>query len=620
MKVRIGLRRWHVGPAGFWGVIFLAGCTLYDVEHINELLDPDEDGVLWPDDCDNSDASVDDRSFRWYRDADGDGWGQEQDFIDQDCLAPEGYVSEKEAWDCDDQDPDVNPGMTELAACDENGENCCDYVDNDCNGFQDDGLQCVVSGIHPASDADLKLRGSMEERAGWAVAGVGDTNNRGYKDIVIGAPMGLDGDIATGAVYVVDGTDIKTYLGMERGLEASLDELASAVIYGSGEGAFAGYSLLDLSSLDRERLDYNSDEIADLVYGTPFSGDDGQAGAVHLHIGKDILDDEANLELSGESNGDRMGYSLQGGDFDGQGDDDDLVVGCPNGGEQSAGCVYVYEDLSVLDAANCDPVVLVGQNGGDQTGISLSNTGDVTGDGVPYFLIGANTMIVGGEGPGGAYLVSVVDELESNQEDTLQLSETGSIFLGQNDGDSAGTTVCMAGDTNGDGLDDFLVGAPDWRSGNRTGMVCLVGGEMNPPTSVTIDEDLCLAMFEGSQSDEAAGSSLGALGDLDGDGKADFLIGAEGGGVGSSGACADDDCEQGTISLFFGSIQGVYEMSDAPLIIKGEHRGDRFGHSQAILGELVGGEDAPHSSYVLIGAPDATGGAGAAYLFGLGGY
>jgi hypothetical protein len=78
------------------------------------------------DDCDG--ATDEDLDREWFADADGDGYGTDDELSVRACAAPAGRVDR--AGDCNDVDPDIAPGMTET----------CDGADQDCDGFTDEGV------------------------------------------------------------------------------------------------------------------------------------------------------------------------------------------------------------------------------------------------------------------------------------------------------------------------------------------------------------------------------------------------------------------------------------------------------------------------------------------------
>jgi hypothetical protein len=84
---------------------------------------------------DNCDGEADEglEPPRWYTDADADGYGLEDDYVDI-CVQPQG--TSHRAGDCDDGDPDINPGAFET---------CGDEVDNDCDAAVDDVSVCCVA-------------------------------------------------------------------------------------------------------------------------------------------------------------------------------------------------------------------------------------------------------------------------------------------------------------------------------------------------------------------------------------------------------------------------------------------------------------------------------------------
>jgi hypothetical protein len=98
----------------------------------------------------------------------------------------------------------------------------------------------------------------------------------------------------------------------------------------------------------------------------------------------------------------------------------------------------------------------VGENTGDSAGISVSSAGDVDGDGLDDLLVGAYENDDGGTSAGKAYLI-LAASLGSTS--TIDLSLADYSFVGENPGDLAGHSVAGAGDVDGDGLDDLLVGA-----------------------------------------------------------------------------------------------------------------------------------------------------------------
>ena len=105
--------------------------------------------------------------------------------------------------------------------------------------------------------------------------------------------------------------------------------------------------------------------------------------------------------------------------------------------------------IGTVSLADAD-AKLSGETSGDQVGYSVSGGGDASGDGVPDLLIGATYAGRGGTG----YLVlGPVSGARS-------LGDADARLLAEADSDSAGRSVSLAEDMNGDGLDDMLVGAP----------------------------------------------------------------------------------------------------------------------------------------------------------------
>lgn len=129
--------------SGLAALMSLTACVLITPGDRDQRLDPDSDGVLWPDDCDDHDDQV--GSQEWFEDRDGDGYGT-RDRILLSCEDP-GYGWSEHDYDCDDDNGERSPAEKEV--CDK------DDLDNDCDGLSDDDDPDVVISVEAVyADAD----------------------------------------------------------------------------------------------------------------------------------------------------------------------------------------------------------------------------------------------------------------------------------------------------------------------------------------------------------------------------------------------------------------------------------------------------------------------------------
>ncbi|MDP7241121.1 MAG: integrin alpha, partial [Dehalococcoidia bacterium] len=156
-------------------------------------------------------------------------------------------------------------------------------------------------------------------------------------------------------------------------------------------------------------------------------------------------------------------------------------------------------DLSDADAS------FIGEDAGDYSGYGVSGVGDVNGDGYDDFIIGAYGNDDGGDEAGQAYLI--LGKASGWSMDT-DLSDAAASFWGEDAGDMSGFTVSGAGDVNGDGYDDFIIGAPGNDDGGMwAGQTYLILGKAS---GWAMDTDLSDvdASFIGEDEDDFSGYAV----------------------------------------------------------------------------------------------------------------
>lgn len=561
------------------GVVTVEDCDDADPTLLAFADDADCDGVLSVEDCNDGDASMP------LDDADCDGVQAAEDCDDADPTLQaseddadcDGYSRDE---DCDDSSADIHPGASEpLLGSDRN-----------CDG----SLGGILTG------ADYSLSGTDElHYAGRHLSWAGDVDGDGLDDVLIGAIGDSEGGSFAGKAFLI--------LGSSLGADATLS-LSSADYSFVGESAssYAGWRVSGAGDVDGDGLD-------DILVGAHLHDGGGtNSGKAYLILGSSlgasstIRLSDADYSFVGEYAGDYAGYHASGaGDVDGDGLDDILLGSIhSDAGGDNAGKAYLILGSSLGAAADFDLAEadhsFVGEAANDHASVSASAAGDVDGDGLGDILIGAWANDDGGSDAGKAYVI-LGSSLTPGE---INLSEADHQLTGEVDLDYAGVSVSGAGDVDGDGLDDILVGAPFSDEGSRlAGKVYLIKGSSLTLGSSSLSE--ADHQFIGVAETDFAGISLDGAGDVDGDGLDDILIGAEGA-----------SSEAGRLYLLLSASLGasaVVDLSTADFVFDGEHDGDQAGASVSGAGDA----DGNGLDDVLIGAPgvDESGtNSGKAYL------
>ncbi|MCF2507081.1 FG-GAP-like repeat-containing protein, partial [Dyadobacter sp. CY107] len=440
--------------------------------------------------------------------------------------SPNGLISSP-ASTLESNQADAGLGWSVKSAGDVNGDGYSDIIVGASTydtGQNDVGAAFVWLGMADgvSSVAALKLEGNQNfAQMGWSVSDAGDVNGDGFDDVVIAANGYDNGQSSEGAVFI--------YHGSKTGLSSiPTTKIESDQIYASmGKVASAG--------------DVNGDGYGDIIIGVPLYGENNSGAALVFHGSAQGIVNIIQIKIEGDQEDANFGNSVScAGDVNSDGYSD-VIIGASGYDFENAfsdeGRVYIYHG-SPAGIKNSAELTINGTADGNNMGTSVAGAGDINGDGFDDVIIGNpfySSAEVAFEGAAFIYYGSQqgIDQLKFIK---LMHIQPGGRFA---------TSVSGAGDINADGFSDVIVGATHYGSGNgeyHEGACFLFYGTSNGISlnPVVIESNLTLALM---------GNSVASAGDINGDGYSDVMIGALG--------YSNGQANEGAVFVYLGSMSGI---------------------------------------------------------------
>jgi len=402
---------------------------------------------------------------------------------------------------------------------------------------------------------------------GASVASAGDVNGDGFADVIVGAPSFSHGQDREGRAYV--------YYGSAAGLKP-----LPAWTFESN------LALCELGWSVASAGDVNGDDYDDVLVASEFCGVENREGRVYLFLGSASGPSGIpDWMIHGSSGSEEsLGWSIaSAGDVNDDGFDD-VIVGAPWASypEGHEGRVYVFYGSASGLAATADWIAESNVYWSD-FGSSVGSAGDVNGDGYSDVVIGQDNISNPEEGEGRAYVFyGSASGLLASPAWTYENNHAGS---------SLGESVASAGDVNGDGYSDILVGGFKYSNPDtREGVAYLFLGSAS---------GLALTPAWNQESNQAFaeyGQSVASAGDTNDDGYDEVLVGAPWYSHGEN--------FEGRAFLYYGSPAGL--MAQPVHTAESNQADAHMGYSVASAGD-VNGDDI---SDIIVGISWYDGGQG----------
>jgi hypothetical protein len=469
------------------------------------------------------------------------------------------------AWTAESDQAGAQFGQAVATAGDVNGDGYADVVVGGSfydNGQTDEGRAYIYLGsatglaTSPAWTAESD---QTQAHFGYPVASAGDVNGDGYSDVVIGAYSYDNGQTDEGRAYL--------YLGSASGLAMTPAWTAES----NQANALFGESVASAG-------DVNGDGYSDVIVGAIYF-DNGQAdeGRAYLYLGSGSgLATLPAWTAEADQASALFGRSVAAaGDVDGDGYADVVIGSSYSNGEFYEGRAYLYRG-SASGLATTPAWTAESDQVNAFFGCSVALAGDVNGDGYSDVVIGGVFYDILSVDHGRAYLYL-------GSASGLAAIPAWTAVSDQPDSHFGTSSLASAGDVNGDGYSDVIVGAHGYDSGQTD-----EGGAFLYLGSASGLRTIPSWTAESNQGDAIFGESVASAGDVNGDGYSDVIVGAPGYDSGQ--------VDEGRAYLYLGSASGL--ASSPAWTAESNQANARFGNSVASAGDV----DGDGYSDVIVGA------------------
>jgi hypothetical protein len=490
-------------------------------------------------------------------------------------------------------------------------------------------LLAAINGVDTGDNNMIRFIGrATGDRTGYSVSSAGDVDGDGIDDLLIGASWADGGGDSSGEAYLVFGRSKANWNAItDASGNVNLIDINGVDAGDNNMIRFIGRAASDsLAPRLSPAGDVDGDGKADLLIGA-YTADGGNAstdnrGETYLIFGRprnELIDDDP--------------------DFDNSGIDWHELT-------DASGNVNLSTAINGVDAGDNNMIRFVGRAAQDYSGWIASSAGDVNNDGFDDIVIGAIQLSSKGEvylifgrslanwnaitdASGNVNLLTAINGVDTGDNNMIR-------FVGRLAGDYNGYSLSSAGDVDGDGIDDLLIGAAEADGGGTNkGEVYLIFGRSlanwNAITDASGNVNLTaingvntgdnnMIRFVGRTTSERYGYSVSSAGDVDGDGKADLVTSA----YMADGGNGSIDNRGETYLIFGRSLANWNTLTDASgnvilTAINGVDAGDNnmiriigrtAGENSGNLVSSVGDMDGDGKADLLIGAYQADGGNG----------